>query len=1061
MIAVRCPACRRPLHVTDDQADRPLRCSVCGAAFVAARHLDTRASQAGAPSVAEAPSANALPSAPSVPTANALPSAPSVPKARVLPSAPSVPKANQPSEGARPYPFLGEPERADELGRLGGFRVLRVLGQGGMGVVFEAEDVALRRHVALKVMRPEAAAHPQGRERFLREARAAAGVTHDHIIPIHQVGEERGAPFLVMPLLKGETLEKRLERDKRLPVREALRIAREVAEGLAAAHEAGLVHRDVKPANVWLEAPAGRVKLLDFGLARAVDERLTKTGALLGTPAYMAPEQAGGKPDHRADLFSLGAVLYEMLTGRRAFEGDDWLGTLKRVALHKPKPPHVLIPAVPEELSGLVMELLAKKAADRPPTARAVAQRLREREAPRPAPPSVPVSPPVPALTTGGGWSRRLGVAVALALLVPLAWALWPRGKPPPAEPTPQVPSRTEGPGPRLSQAEKERLAEIERAQRQREAVAAALGFGDGLHAAASAQLLALHEAKLKEERARLEAIARRQSEREAREAAVAFGGALHEAALAGAPVHAEPPSFVNGVGMKMIRIKPGRFRMGSPNGEKGRYDDEGPQHEVEISKAFYLAECKVTQEQYKTLTGKNPSWFSADGGGKEKVQGLDTSRFPVETVSWHEAVEFCRLLSELPEEKRAGRVYRLPTEAEWEYAARAGTTTRFHFGDDPGERLLGDSAWYSGNSGGRTHPVREKRPNPWELYDMSGLLWEWCSDGKRKYEAGFIRYPISTDSGGRVLRAGSWDSIARDCRAADRSGIDPGYRGNYIGFRVACRQSEREAREAAVAFGGALHEAALAGAPVHAEPPSFVNGVGMKMIRIKPGRFRMGSPPGEKGWYANEGVQHEVEISKVFYLAECKVTQEQYTRLTGKSPSWFSKDGPGKEMVQGLDTSQFPVERVSWEEAVEFCRLLSELPEEKRAGRVYRLPTEADWEYAARAGTTTRFHFGDDLDYNRLGDYAWYAGNSGERTHPVRGKRPNPWGLYDMGGLLWEWCSDGKSDPVGPERGAHLIRGGSWVGDARNCRAASRNSDDAGSRVSYIGFRVACSPPR
>src|SRR5262245_42026123 len=184
-----------------------------------------------------------------------------------------------------------------EVRRLGGYVLLQPLGQGGMGEVYLAVDAVLGRRVAVKVMRPDIAARPGFRDKFLREARAAAALQHDHVVPIYHVGEDGGVPFIAMPLLQGESLEDRLGREGRLPAAEVARVGREVAEGLAAAHAAGLVHRDVKPANLWLEAPGGRVKVLDFGLARPVEAGgLTQSGAVLGTPQYMAPEQGDGRP---------------------------------------------------------------------------------------------------------------------------------------------------------------------------------------------------------------------------------------------------------------------------------------------------------------------------------------------------------------------------------------------------------------------------------------------------------------------------------------------------------------------------------------------------------------------------------------------------------------------------------------------------------------------------------------------------------------------------------------------------------------------------------------------
>ncbi len=280
---------------------------------------------------------------------------------------------------------LAPPQQPDEMGRLGDYRVLKVLRSGGMGVVFLAEDVRLRRQVAVKAMKPGLAANARARQRFLREAQLTASVTHDHIVAIHQIGEEKGLPFLAMPLLQGESLDARLKREETLPPAEVLRIGRETAEGLAAAHEHGLIHRDVKPANLWLEAlPGGRtrVKVLDFGLARACDgdAPLTQSGVIVGTPAYMAPEQVEGRVDPRADLFSLGCVLYRMATGQTPFPGETVMQVLAKVAAAQPRPPQGLNPETPPVLSDLILRLLAKDPAQRPQSATEVIQAIQSIE---------------------------------------------------------------------------------------------------------------------------------------------------------------------------------------------------------------------------------------------------------------------------------------------------------------------------------------------------------------------------------------------------------------------------------------------------------------------------------------------------------------------------------------------------------------------------------------------------------------------------------------------------------------------------------------------------------
>jgi tRNA A-37 threonylcarbamoyl transferase component Bud32 len=354
------------------------------------------------------------------------------------------------------HAFLAPPEAPDELGRLGPCRILKVLGTGGMGIVFLAEDLQLRRPVAVKALRPALAVRQSARERFLREARSAAAGRHEHIVTIYQVGEDRSIPFLVMECLEGESLEDRLRREGRLPVPEVLRIGCEIAKGLAAAHTRGLIHQDIKPANVFLSSDPGRsslaeseglprrehgqgtkVKLLDFGLAQLASEveQQALAGRIAGTPAYMAPEQARAEAvDYRCDLFGLGCVLYRLCTGDLPFQGADKWATLRAVERDNPRPPRVLNPLVPRPLSDLVMRLLAKRPEDRPASAREVVAAL-ERITPDPR----------------AAWRRLLVQAVAAAVLLgavgfagvwlaPLVWRPQPGGAPDDSQAAPVAP---------------------------------------------------------------------------------------------------------------------------------------------------------------------------------------------------------------------------------------------------------------------------------------------------------------------------------------------------------------------------------------------------------------------------------------------------------------------------------------------------------------------------------------------------------------------------------------------------------------------------------------------
>ena len=225
-----------------------------------------------------------------------------------------------------------------------------------------------------------------------------------------------------------------------------------------------------------------------------------------------------------------------------------------------------------------------------------------------------------------------------------------------------------------------------------------------------------------------------------------------------------------NSIGMELMLIPPGEFLMGSPAFEDGRGDDE-TQHKVTLTKPFFMGITEVTQAQFFRVLRKNPSKFKA-------------AKHPVEQVTWDEAVEFCARLSDLPAEKRTGRVYRLPTEAEWEYACRAGTTTAYSFGNDQGQ--LSNYGWWKVNSGGATHPVGLKKPNPWGLYDIHGNVWEWCQDWYGGYFAGKLTDPTGPVSGSiRVCRGGSWYGNSGFCRSASRHGYSPGRRDYDLGFRV------------------------------------------------------------------------------------------------------------------------------------------------------------------------------------------------------------------------------------------------------------------------------------
>jgi serine/threonine-protein kinase len=289
--------------------------------------------------------------------------------------------------------FLAPTDDPRMLGRFGGYEIAGVIGCGGMGIVMKGLDVALNRYVAIKVLAPHLATSAAARMRFAREARAAAAVVHENVVAIHAVSEAGGLPYLVMPYVRGMSLQKRLDAQGPLAAAEILRIGRQVAAGMAAAHAQGLVHRDIKPANILLEDGVERLTITDFGLARAADDAsLTRSGIIAGTPQFMSPEQARGDSiDARSDLFSLGSVLYTLCTGHAPFRAETPYGVLRRISDDTPRPIRDFNPEIPAWLSAIVEKLHAKSPVDRFQSAGEVAQLFEQCLAHQQQPATVPL----------------------------------------------------------------------------------------------------------------------------------------------------------------------------------------------------------------------------------------------------------------------------------------------------------------------------------------------------------------------------------------------------------------------------------------------------------------------------------------------------------------------------------------------------------------------------------------------------------------------------------------------------------------------------------------------
>lgn len=465
---------------------------------------------------------------------------------------------------------------------------------------------------------------------------------------------------------------------------------------------------------------------------------------------------------------------------------------------------------------------------------------------------------------------------------------------------------------------------------------------------------------------------------------------------------------FVNSIGMKFKQLPSGTFVMG---------DFKHQEHKVQLTKPFYMGVYEVTQAQYEKVMGSNPS-------------AIKKTNQPVEQVSWNDAQEFCSRLSGLKSEHTSGRVYRLPTEIEWEYACRAGTTTKYSFGHS--DEQLKDYAWYLENTK-QVQPVGLKRPNPWGLYDMHGNVFEWCQDWLLDYpqdldgklsDKNQVNSADSPEGEKKVFRGGGIGGIARSCHSAYRGGYKPTHKVANVGFRIVM---ELQDAEKSMSENNGLP---IVDKPTKS-PEALSNSIGIEFKLIRPGKFKMGS----KLRHHNEKPEHSVTLTNQFYLGATEVTQEHYEQVMGYDKNRSRFRGPRN-----------PVESASWEDAKIFCRRLSDLPEEKKAGYVYRLPTEEEWEYACRAGSISKYCFGDDV--TKLRGYAWYGINSQKTTHAVGEKLPNDWGLFDMHGNVWEWTESS-------EGARRVSRGGAWASSASGCRSPVRGRDAPSYKSPFIGFRI------
>jgi len=759
----------------------------------------------------------------------------------------------------------------------GRYRIISRLGAGGMGVAYRAWDEQEGRPVVIKIPKKNFLEDPKFAERFAREIRLLQGLTHPHIVPIVDVGEHEGLPYVAMRFLPGGSLSNRRLRDENGKTRPnppgMLHLwLPAVADALDHVHANGVVHRDVKPGNIFFDAFWGAF-LGDFGIAKIVEESdsfdrentLTATNMGIGTQEYMGPEQFTPKPvlDGRTDQYALAVMVYEMVSGTRPFTGttahlivEVTTQPVPRLTSPQWSLPPSLVRAVEAGLSkepgqrfrtctefatavladvsrledergiarllcpgcGRILKLPVQAAGHQGSCPRcksrmAVAADLGalwlvdedRRAAKAVGGPPVVVDGPLPAepvsdfkvisdsvrVTTGKRTRRArksrtssaplIGVLAGLGLVVAaLGWAVLP-GPAPRPEPTlktahKQTATADPGPGASDGLAKKgpppDTLSpdsntkpnpDPETASHPlADAVQRTEQFTDTAFDAADRNPTGLADSS----EPRMEPRPEVPDLPEIPEPPLTPPTTARSlaATAVGQMLRFEP--LQNSVGMRLKLLPPGQFVMGDPD---GRPDDKP--HQVTLTQPFFIGIHEVTNGQWSTVMGSKPPsrWSNWDG--------------PVEQVSWLDANRFCEALSAREEERAAGRRYRLPTSAEWEYACRAGSATTYYFGADSQD--LPDHAWYDSTASDRTRSVGQKLPNAWGLYDMYGNVWEWCADYRGPYGAAEVD-PTGPRAGDqRVLRGGCWGSGPEYCTSAARLGLFQLKAKEGIGFRV------------------------------------------------------------------------------------------------------------------------------------------------------------------------------------------------------------------------------------------------------------------------------------
>jgi serine/threonine-protein kinase len=668
-----------------------------------------------------------------------------------------------PRDGARLAAQATETEAQLAAGLSRRFRLVRRLGQGGMGTVFLAKQIGVgNRPVALKVLNRKLLDDPDFLLRFQNEAGSTGRISHANVVTIYESAQaDDGTPYIAMQFLEGESLREALQRRGALPVPEVAEILQQAARGLNAAHKLGIIHRDLKPDNLFLtRGDEGElvVKVVDFGIAKLRESAMhTQTGMVLGTPAYMSYEQASGmrsdELDARSDVYSMGVVVYEMLSGRAPFHSDTPVGYLRKHLMDEPPPFRAVAPGlgVPPAAESAVMKALAKDRNQRHASVPDFARAFMAAEQPAPA---AEFSQPLSSTKIVPPPATREPVAPMPVFASATAPADNAVQTPPPAPPE------------RIMKAPPPHGSKPGVTPSRPPAAPKPPQFAKAPEPASKMKFVALAVVAL----ILIVGVVWYFSPQTAKD--VNSGESIKKGDVSWSAKAGESKGEVrvnHNDGLKYVWIPPGTFMMGCSPGDRECGADEKPAHKVTITKGFWLGQTEVTVAAYRRFAGSTGAQmppapdFNADWNNHD---------MPIVNVSWDDATALCGW---------AGG--RLPTEAEWEYAARAGSTEA-RYGP------IDEVAWYSNNSGQKTHEVGQKRANGFGLYDVLGNVWEWVNDwyDQNYYQNSPSQVPSGPASGQlRLLRGGSWNFDPRYVRVSFRGWFDPAYRGDYVVVGLRC----------------------------------------------------------------------------------------------------------------------------------------------------------------------------------------------------------------------------------------------------------------------------------